>query len=244
MSFNPFNSASQVVDRAALDQGLRAHMLRVFNYMSLGVGLTGLVSWVVSHTSLIQLFYAQTATGGVAPTILGYIAIFAPLAFIFFMSFAGLRSSLPTLQVMFWAFCALMGVSMANIFLIYTGESVARTFFIVAAMFGGTALYGYTTKADLSKFGSFLIMGLIGIIIAGIANIFLASSALNFAISVAGVVIFTGLTAYDTQRIKETYAESYGAESNGKLAIFGALNLYLNFINLFQFMLQFLGRRE
>lgn len=245
MSMNPFNTTSQATDSSVLDQGLRAHMVRVYNYMGLGVGLTGLVAWLVSATpALLQLFYAPNAMGALAPTILGWISIFAPLAFIFFMSFAASRSTLSTLQVMFWSFCALMGLSMINVFLIYTGESIARTFFVVAAMFGATSLYGYTTKTDLSKMGSFMMMGLIGIVIASLVNLFLHSSALQFALSIAGVVIFVGLTAWDTQRIKESYVEGYGSESNGKLAVLGALNLYLNFINLFQFMLQFMGTRR
>lgn len=245
MSFNPFNSVGQSVDRASLDQGLRAHMLRVYNYMGLGVAVTGLVAWLVaSSPALLQLFYATSASGGMSPTILGLVAMFAPLAFILFFSFAAYRSSLGTLQAMFWAFCAVMGLSMTSVFVVFTGESIARTFFIVAAMFGATSLYGYTTKADLSRFGSFLVMGLIGILIAGLVNLFMASSALQFAISIAGVIIFTGMTAWDTQRIKETYADHYGEESNAKMALMGALNLYLNFVNLFQFMLQFLGSRR
>lgn len=245
MSMNPFNTTSQTTDRALLDQGLRAHMLRVYNYMGLGVGLTGLVAWLVASTpALLQLFYAPTPMGAYAPTILGWISIFAPLAFMFFMSFAAMRSSLSTLQTMFWVFCGLMGLSMVNVFLIYTGVSIARTFFVVAAMFGATSLYGYTTKSDLSKMGSFMVMGLIGIVIASLVNLFLHSGPLQFAISIAGVVIFVGLTAWDTQRIKESYVEGYGSESNGKLAVLGALNLYLNFINLFQFMLQFMGNRR
>lgn len=243
MSFNPFNSAGQTIDRVTLDQGLRSHMLRVYNYMGLGVALTGLLAFLIGETSLINLLYAQGAKG-LQPTLLGYVAMFAPLVFILFFSFISMRASLPTLQVMFWSFCALMGASMASIFLLYTNTSIYSTFFVVAAMFAATSLYGYTTKTDLSKMGSFMMMGLIGIVLAGLVNLFLGSAPLQFAISIAGVVIFVGLTAWDTQRIKETYAENYGEESNGKMALMGALNLYLNFINLFQFMLQFMGRKE
>lgn len=241
MSFNPFRADPVATARLGIDEGLRQHMLSVYNYMGLGVGLTGLVAWFVANTpALYSLFYAAAGK----PTILGIIAMFAPLAFMFFFSFAAMRSSLPTLQGMFWLFCALMGLSMANVFAFFTSESIARTFFISAAMFGATSLYGYTTKADLSKMGSFMVMGLIGIIIASIVNIFMASSALQFAISVIGVIVFVGLTAWDTQRIKETFAEQYGHEANGKMAVFGALSLYMNFVNLFQFMLQFLGMRR
>ena len=146
--------------------------------------------------------------------------------------------------MLFWAFCALMGLSLASVFLVFTGTSIARTFFITAAMFGATSLYGYTTKRDLSKMGSFLFMGLIGIVIASVVNLFIGSSALQFAISVIGVLVFTGLTAYDTQNIKEQYAESFGQEANTKLAVWGALSLYLNFINLFQLLLSLTGQRQ
>ncbi len=242
MSFNPFNSASQTAG-VTLDQGLRAHMIRVFNYMGLGVGLTGLVAWLIAtQPALMHIFYAVNETGRVAPTLLGFIAIFSPLVYIFVMNYAAMRASLSTLQLMFWGFCSLMGISMATVFMIYTGESIASTFFVTAGTFAATALYGYTTKTDLTKFGSFLIMGVIGIVLASLVNIFLHSSALQFAISVAGVLIFTGMTAWDTQNIKHSYAEGYGTEANGKMAISGALSLYLNFINLFQFLLSFMGR--
>ncbi|MGC1793586.1 MAG: Bax inhibitor-1/YccA family protein, partial [Pseudolabrys sp.] len=147
-------------------------------------------------------------------------------------------------QGMFWAFCAVMGLSMASIFLVFTGTSIARTFFIAAAMFGATSLYGYTTKRDLSQFGSFLIMGLIGVVIASLANLFLASSTLQFVVSIVGILVFVGLTAWDTQSIKEQYAENFDAESQQKLAVFGAFSLYLNFINIFQLLLNFTGQRE
>ena len=147
-------------------------------------------------------------------------------------------------QAMFWAFCAVMGLSLASVFLVFTGTSIARTFFIAATMFGATSLYGYTTKRDLTQFSSFLIMGLIGVVIASIVNIFLGSTALQFAISVIGIAVFIGLTAWDTQTIKEQYAENFGAESQQKLAVFGAFSLYLNFINIFQLLLNFTGERE
>jgi len=168
----------------------------------------------------------------------------APQAFIFVLSWRFEQMSTSALQMTFFAFCAVMGVSMASIFLVFTGASVARVFFITSAMFAATSLWGYTTKTDLSKMGSFLIMGLIGIVIASIVNIFVGSSALQFAISVIGVVVFTGLTAYDTQNIKESYAEHFGHDTMTKMAVMGALSLYLNFINLFQMLLQLTGQRE
>ena len=224
------------VDAAAFDAGLRAHMLRVYNYMLLGLAITGAVAFAVASTPAIY----QPIFG----TPLKWVVMLAPLGFVMFLSFRIEAISTATAQMLFWAFCGVMGLSMASIFLVFTGTSIARVFFITAAMFGATSLYGYTTKADLSRFGSFLIMGLIGIVIASLVNIFLGSTALQFAISVIGVIVFTGLTAYDTQRIKEGYAEHYGVEANNKMAVMGALSLYLNFINLFQILLSFMGNRE
>jgi uncharacterized protein len=177
-------------------------------------------------------------------TPLKWVVMLAPLAFIFFFSFRMERMTAASARTAFFAFSAVMGLSLASVFLVFTGASIARTFFITAAMFGATSLYGYTTKRDLSKFGSFLIMGLIGVIIASLVNIFLGSSLLQFAISIIGVLVFTGLTAYDTQNIKEQYAEGFGHEANNKMAVFGALSLYLNFINLFQLLLSLTGQRE
>ncbi|NDE91136.1 MAG: Bax inhibitor-1/YccA family protein [Alphaproteobacteria bacterium] len=244
MTNNPFNRGadSAGIERVGIDSGLRSHMLRIYNYMGLGVGVTGLVSWLIANTPAINALFFDALTH--RPTVLGMIAAFAPLAFVLFIGFASQRSSASTLQGMFWLFCAVMGVSLASIFMYFTDESIARTFFVVAGMFAGTSLWGYTTKSDLSKMGSFMMMGLIGIIIAGIVNMFVHSSMLQFITSILGVVIFVGLTAWDTQRIKDTYSESFGAEANDKMAIFGALNLYMNFINLFQFMLQFMGSRR
>ncbi len=221
---------------AEFDAGLRSHMLRVYNYMCGGLILTGLVAFAIaSSPAAIEVIFF---------TPLKWVAILAPLAFILALSFGVNRMSFSTLQMVFWAFAAAMGVSMASIFLIYTGDSIAKVFFITAGMFAATSLYGYTTKRDLSKFGSFLFMGLIGILIAMVVNIFLASSALSFAISILGVLIFTGLTAWDTQRIKEQYYEGHGHEIAGKLAIMGAVSLYLDFVNMFQFLLAILGNRE
>ncbi|MGG5821151.1 Bax inhibitor-1/YccA family protein [Falsiroseomonas sp. HW251] len=241
---------SAAVDAAQLDEGLRAYMLRVYNWMASGLLLTGIVAYLIANTGAAELFYQVVRTprgNAVSPTILGWVAMFAPLVFILVLSFGINRMSKTTAQALFWAFCAVMGASMANIFAIYTATSIASTFFITAAMFGATSLYGYTTKADLTRMGTFMMMGLIGIMLASIVNIFIGSSALQFAISVMGVVIFVGLTAYDTQRIKADYIEyayAEGTELAGKRSVFDALGLYLNFINLFQFMLQFMGVRQ
>jgi FtsH-binding integral membrane protein len=221
---------------AYFDEGLRQHMLRVYNYMGLGLALTGIVAFLVASTPAIY----QPIFG----TPLKWVVMLAPLAFIFFLSFRIHAISAATAQTLFWTFCALMGLSLASVFLVFTGTSIARTFFITAAMFGATSLYGYTTRRDLSKMGSFLFMGLIGVIIASLVNLFIGSSALQFAISIIGVLVFTGLTAYDTQNIKEQYAEEHGSESNSKLAVWGALSLYLNFINIFQLLLNLTGQRE
>ena len=221
---------------AELDVGLRQHMLRVYNYMGLGLVLTGLVAYLVGTTPALY--------GPIFGSPLKFVVMLAPLAFVFFFSFRIHAISASTAQTVFWLFCATMGLSMAAIFLVFTGASIVRTFMITAVMFGAMSLYGYTTKADLSRFGSFLMMGLIGIILASIVNLFLGWSSLQFIISVAGVLIFTGLTAWDTQRIKEEYAEHYDTESLNKLAVMGALSLYLNFINMFQLLLNLTGARE
>ncbi|GEO13972.1 Bax inhibitor-1/YccA family protein [Microvirga aerophila] len=229
------NSAART-SGAIFDEGLRQHMLRVYNYMGIGLVVTGLVAFFVASTPALYVPIFQTP--------LKWVVMLAPLAFVFFFSFRMHAMSAATAQMAFWAFCAVMGLSLASVFLVFTGTSIARTFFITASMFGATSLYGYTTKRDLSKFGSFLIMGLIGVVIASLVNIFVGSSALQFAISVIGVLVFTGLTAYDTQSIKEQYAEGFGHEANNKMAVFGALSLYLNFINLFQLLLSLTGQRE
>jgi hypothetical protein len=238
-------------DAVAVDAGLRAYMLRVYNWMASGLVLTGIVAYLIANVPELQaLFYQRVMTprgAAVQPTILAYIAMFAPLAFVLVLSFGINRLSKTAAQGLFWAFAAVMGASLSHIFLVFTGASVARAFFITAAMFGAVSLYGYTTKADLTRMGSFMMMGLFGIIIAGLVNMFIGSTALQFAISVLGVVIFTGLTAYDTQRIKADYVEyayAEGTEEAGKRSVMDALGLYLNFINLFQLMLQFMGVRQ
>jgi FtsH-binding integral membrane protein len=239
------------LDQAVIDQGLRSYMLRVYNWMASGLLLTGIVAYMIASTpGIAELFYTTVRTPrglATAPTILGWVAMFAPLAFILVFSFGINRMSKTTAQALFWAFAAVMGASMSNIFVIYTKTSIASTFFVCAAMFASMSLIGYTTKRDLTKMGSFMLMGLIGIILASLVNIFLASPALQFAIGILGVVIFCGLTAWDTQRIKNDYVEfayADGTEEAGKRSVMDALSLYLNFINLFQFLLQFLGQRN
>jgi uncharacterized protein len=236
---------------AVVDEGLRAYMLRVYNWMSSGLLLTGIVAYTVANTSLASLFYTQGYTArGLAvtqPTILGWAAMFAPLVFTLVLSFGVNRMSRTTVQALFWAFAATMGASLANIFVVYTGASITRVFFITAGTFGAMSLYGYTTKTDLTRFGSFLIMGLFGVIIAGLVNLFVQSSMMQFVISVAGVLIFVGLTAYDTQRIKGEYMEHAYAEGTDGAAVrsvFDALSLYLNFINLFMLLLNLFGSRN
>jgi uncharacterized protein len=254
MAFSPdyrtYPSASAATTAAVLDAGLRAYMLRVYNWMTSGLLLTGVVAYGIANTDLINAFYPLVATpmGMVRqPSALAIISIFAPLAFVLVLSMGVNRLSRSAAQTLYWVFCAAMGASLTNIFLIYTHESVVRVFFITAATFAATSIYGYTTKADLSRFGSFLMMGLFGIIIAGVVNMFIGSSALQFAISVIGVVVFVGLTAYDTQRIKATYVQyayAEGTDGAAKRSVYDALSLYLNFINLFMLLLQLLGNRN
>ena len=223
-----------------IDQGLRAYMMQVYNYMMAGVALTGVVAYGVYYMSTQNAAFAQLMYN--SP--LKWVIMFAPLGMVFFLSARMHKMSYGGAQIAFWAFAALMGASLSYIFLRYGGTSITRVFFISAAAFGALSLYGYTTKKDLSGWGTFLFMGLIGIVIASIVNIFLASSALQFAVSVIGVLIFSGLTAYDTQRIKEAYYEGHGYETLGKLAIMGALSLYLDFINLFMSLLSLFGSNE
>jgi uncharacterized protein len=219
----------------AFDAGLRSYMLKVYNYMASGVLLTGIVA---------MLFAGSGLAAEVLVTPLRWLIILAPLAFVMVMSFGMHRLSTGTLQILFWSFATAMGLSLSSIFLVYTGESIARTFFAVSAGFAALSLYGYTTKKDLSGFGTFLIMGVIGLIVAMVINLFLQSSAMQLAISAIGVLIFAGLTAYDTQRIKSLYFQVAGSDMMGKTIIMGALSLYLDFINMFMFLLQFLGNRE
>ena len=220
---------------AAIDAGLRRYMLSVYNYMAAGLGVTGLVAYVAVATG----FYQQ-----IAATPLIWVVMLAPLAAVLFLSFRIERMAIGTAQAVFWGFAAIMGLSLAGILLIYTGTSIARVFFISAGTFAAMSLYGYSTNRDLSRFGSFLFMGLIGIVLASIVNIFVGSSALQFAISVIGVLLFTGLTAYDTQRIKQVYFDAAATGDLAKPALMGAVTLYLDFINLFVMLLQLTGSRR
>jgi FtsH-binding integral membrane protein len=246
-----------------VDEGLRAYMLSVYNYMAAGIALTGLVAYVVFTQAVTTdpALAAQAANGaalalrrGMYLTSFGvtlyasplkWVVMLAPLAFVFFLGFRVYSMSLGAAQVAYWLFAAVMGLSLSSIFLVYTGQSIAQVFFITAATFGALSLYGYTTKKDLSGWGTFLFMGLIGIVIAALVNLFLQSAAVQFAISVIGVLVFAGLTAYDTQRIKDSYYEVVGdAALAGKMAIMGALSLYLDFINMFTSLLYLFGNRE
>ena len=230
---------------AEIDQGLRAYMLRVYNYMASGLLLTGAIAYTTANTpAILSLLYARGADGVVQPTILAWLAMLSPLAFILVLSFGIHKLKASTAQALFWLFAGVMGLSLAHIFLVFTGASIARVFFITAGTFGAMSLYGYTTKRDLTGWGSFLFMGLIGVVIAMVVNMFIASAALHFAISVIGVLVFVGLTAYDTQRIKNEYNEADSSEIAGKKAIMGALRLYLDFINIFLFLLHLFGSRE
>jgi uncharacterized protein len=228
---------------AAIDEGLRSYMLRVYNYMGAGLVITGLVAWFTSQAAVAN---GQLTSFGAAiyTSPLSWVVMLSPLAFVLVLSFGINKLSAGTAQLLFWAFAGVMGLSLSSIFLVYTGASITRVFFISAATFGAMSLYGYTTKRDLTGVGNFLIMGLIGLIIAMLVNMFLMSSGLDFAISAIGVLIFVGLTAWDTQKIKESYSQSYGAEVLAKGAVMGALSLYLDFINLFLMLLRLFGNRN
>ncbi|MBI1245827.1 MAG: BAX inhibitor (BI)-1/YccA family protein [Alphaproteobacteria bacterium] len=224
------------VDAAAFDEGLRSYMLGIYNYMASAVALSGIVAFLVASSPAVsQLLFT---------TPLKWVVVLAPLGFVMLMSFSFERLSKTALLGLFWAFAALMGASLASILLVYTGASVARAFFVTAGMFAGVSIYGYTTKADLTKFSTFLMMGLFGLIIAGLVNMFVQSSMMQFVISAASVLVFCGLTAWDTQRLKDTYIEAAGTEIEGKLSVMGALSLYLNFVNLFIALVQLFGNRR
>ncbi len=258
MAFTPdfrTTSGRPVSGVATVDAGLRAHMLRVFNWMTSGLLLTGIVAYGVANTSLRDVFYqtvsVQNAYGEtfnqLRPTGLGWLSMIAPLGFVMVLSFGVNRLSRTAAQTLFWVFCAAMGASLTSIFFVYEQTSIARVFFITAATFAGMSLVGYTTRTDLTKFGSFLFMGLIGIIIAMLVNMFLHSAMVQFVVSVVGVLVFTGLTAFDVQRIKLTYTNylyAAGPDEVAKRSVYDALALYLNFINLFTLLLQLTGTRS
>jgi hypothetical protein len=235
------SAASVGVPSVTRDAGLRSYMLSVYNYMASGVLLTGIIAMLFApYARGVLINQAGTGMSG-----LGWVITLAPLGFVFAMSFGVQRMASSTLQMLFWGFAAVMGLSMSTLFLTYTGASIAQTFFATAAAFLGLSLYGYTTKKDLSGFGTFLIMGVVGLFVAMLLNMFLQSPGLNLAISVIGVLIFAGLTAYDTQKIKSMYfaVAGYG-DAMTKTAVMGALSLYLDFINMFLFLLRFMGDRR
>jgi FtsH-binding integral membrane protein len=239
-------------DAGVVDQGLRAYMIRVYNYMASGVAITGVVAWLVFQAAggdAIQV--ANGMITGLTPfgqfmfqSAFKWVVIFAPLALVFFISARINSLSVGAAQITFWVFAALMGASISSIFLLYAHASIAQMLFITAAAFGALSLWGYTTTRDLSGWGSFLFMGLIGVILATLVNYFLASGPLQFAISVIGVLVFAGLTAYDTQQIKEMYSVNDDGSVSGRKAVMGALRLYLDFINLFMLLLQLFGNRR
>ena len=225
----------------AVDAGLRAHMLSVYNYMTSGVLLTGIVALLFAESGAV-FSLVNFATG--APSLLGYLVMFAPLGIVLVMSFGIQRLSTGTAQILYWVYAVIMGMSLSTIFLIYTNASIALTFFATAAAFASLSLWGYTTKKDLSAMGTFLIMGLVGLIVASIVNLFWMNDTFSLMIAALGVLIFAGLTAYDTQKIKSIYYAVAGTDFHGKAVIMSALTLYLDFINMFLFLLRFLGNRD
>ena len=235
-----YNIRSKASSLSSTDEGLRRFMLKVYSYMTAGLGITGVIAWLFSNAYsngnalIISLMQAPMA----------YLVMFAPLGIILWMSFGINKMRAKTAQNLFWLLAACYGISLASIFLIYTGATIARVFFIASSMFLSMSIWGYTTKRSLAKMGSFLMMGLIGLIIASIVNFFLGSTALQFAMSVIGVIIFAGLTAYDTQMLKEIYVENENTEQASKKAVMGALKLYLDFLLLFQYLLMLFGNRE
>jgi FtsH-binding integral membrane protein len=234
-------------DQVAIDAGLRAYMIRVYNYMAAGVALTGVVAWLTFSAAVVQTSAGLQLTAfgqAVFQSPLMWVLVLAPLGLVFAISFGINRMQPATALMLFFVYAGLLGLSLASIFLIYTGESVTRVFFISAATFGALSLWGYTTKRDLTGMGSFMFMGLIGIIIASLVNIFLCSSGLDWAISVIGVIVFAGLTGWDTQRIKEMYSPMDDGTIGGRKAVMGALSLYLDFINLFLMLLRLMGDRR
>ena len=235
-TYNRFATAGRATDRGYFDEGLRQHMLRVYNYMGAGLILTGLVAALVSSSPAIMM--------AIFGSPLKWVVMLAPLAFVMVLSFGIQRLSFASAQMIFWAYSGAMGLSMSAIFLVFTGTSIAMAFFTAAAMFAGLSLWGYTTKRNLTGMGTFLMVGLIAVIGASLVNLFLGSSLLQMALSVVGVVVFAGLTAWDTQRLKSEYLVYAGSQAAEKLAIMGALSLYLNLINMFQLLLGLMGERE
>ena len=231
----------QTRETAGIDQGLRSYMLRIYNYMASALALTGIVALLAANSPafLSAMYTMQNGHAGISG--LGWLIMFAPLGLVLWLSFAINSLSVTAARAIYWAYAALIGLSLSSIFLVYTGESIARVFFITAGTFGAMSLYGYTTRKDLTGMGSFLIMGLFGVILASLVNLFLHSSGLNFALSLMGLGIFIGLTAYDTQKLKSMYYQIGGGDMLAKASIMGALSLYLDFINIFLYMLRFMG---
>jgi hypothetical protein len=237
MDYTRFNQQAYASTQATYDMGLRDYMIAVYRYMALALLLTGLVAFTVSQST--------TAMNAIFGSPLLWVVALAPVGIAFYMGAAFNRMSVAQAQTLFWVYSATIGLSLASIFMMYTGESIARVFFITASVFGAMSLYGYTTKKDLTGFGSFLIMGLIGVIIASLVNLFLKSSAMDFVVSLIALFIFIGLTAYDTQKIKHSYYQFAGSgDTAAKVAIFGALSLYMDFINIFVYLLRFMGDRR
>lgn len=235
---------SRVKATAVVDEGLRQYMIKVYNFMAGGLVVTALAAYLALNTPLIRVFFSALPNGAITMSPIGWIAFIAPLVMVFAFGWVLNRGTPGQVQALFWGFSAIMGISLAPILLIYTQASVTRIFLITAAMFGGLSLYGYTTKKDLTSMGSIMIMGLIGVIIASIVNIFLKSSAMYFALSVLSVIIFTGLTAYDTQKIRQMYSHYDEGDTITRKAVAGALSLYLDFINLFLALLRLFGDRR
>ncbi len=250
MDYNNQNTTiKSSVSQTIIDQGLRAYMLKVYNYMASGVALTGFIALLLFKLAVVsgpngEILGLTQIGNAIYNSALMWVLMLAPLGVVFYMSFGIAKMSASKAQTVFWIFAALMGASLSSIFLVYTGASITRVFFITAGTFGAMSIYGYTTKRDLTKLGSFLMMGLIGIIIASLVNIFLKSSMMYFVISIIGVLVFVGLTAYDTQKIKNMYLSSDSGEIIGKKAVMGALTLYLDFINLFIMLLRLFGQRR
>ena len=250
MKFNKQTSTVRSsASEAIIDEGLRAYMLKVYNYMGSGVLLTGVIALIFFKMAVVtsdggEIIGLTNFGNSIYNSGLKWVIMLAPLAVVFYMSFGIAKMSAAKAQTTFWVFAALMGASLSSIFLMYTGASITRVFFITAGTFGAMSIYGYTTKKDLTKLGSFLMMGLFGIIIASVVNIFMKSTMMYFVISILGVLIFVGLTAYDTQKIKNMYMASDSGELMGKKAVMGALTLYLDFINLFIMLLRLFGQRR
>jgi FtsH-binding integral membrane protein len=247
---DPFNAAAQTYEQTRAverDAGLRAYMLRIYNYMASALALTGIVALFAANSPFFLSLLYQVNEAGLPVGIsgFGWLVMFAPIGLVLWLSIGIERMSMFTAQALFWGYAGLLGLSLSSIFLTYTGESIARTFFVTAGTFGAMSLYGYTTKRDLTGMGSFLMMGLIGLLVASLVNIFLKSSGLAFATSVIGVLIFVGLTAWDTQKLKGMYYQVGGnAQALAKVSIMGALSLYMDFINIFMYLLRFMGERR